>query len=215
MERSDARVAASPGVAYRPLMCPTLRCLATTTLLLVACHRPAADVDLHAPAAEVAAPTPTPEIERDPELAAVDSRDACPDAVENRNGIDDDDGCPEPLPADLTAILGVIDGLRFSINKDTIVAGQEVLTAIAEVLRRYPGVVLEIRGHQAATGERHYRVDLSTRRAHATRKFLVHLGIDPERLIATGYGEEVPIADNRTREGRARNSRIELEVVER
>ncbi|MEZ4453334.1 MAG: OmpA family protein [Nannocystaceae bacterium] len=187
---------------------------ALSLLLLTACRPPSATAPADAGEAAPEARPAAPPIDRDREVTLA-SDDACPDVAENRNGIADGDGCPDELPEDLARITGVIPELRFSINKDSIVAGREALSAIAEVLQRYPEVVVEIQGHIAATKEKHYRVDLSSRRAQSTRRFLIAAGVDPERLIAVGYGEERPIADNKTAAGRVQNSRVELAIVSR
>jgi outer membrane protein OmpA-like peptidoglycan-associated protein len=55
---------------------------------------------------------------------------------------------------------------------------------------------------------------LSENRANAVVEYLVAKGIDPGRLVPRGYGETRPIADNRTKEGRMKNRRIEFKVIE-
>lgn len=200
-------VAAALGPAYRSKVMRALLALP----LLTACVRPhdAPEPRPPAPAA------PRPELERDALAAEVSASDRCPDALENLNGIEDDDGCPEPVPADLAAVLGVISGLKFSLNKDTITAGREVLIAAAEVLRRYPGTLIEVGGHISPPKDEYYRVDLSSRRADAVRRFFLEQGVPAAQLIARGYGDERPIDTHKTEAGRQRNRRIELTLVER
>jgi OOP family OmpA-OmpF porin len=57
-------------------------------------------------------------------------------------------------------------------------------------------------------------LQLSTRRAAAVRAYLVRQGVGADRLVARGYGETRPIADNATAEGRSRNRRVELKQIE-
>ena len=84
------------------------------------------------------------------------------------------------------------------------------IDAIAELLRRHPDVRVEIEGHTDASGPARENLALSQRRANAVRDALVEAGVARDRLVAYGYGEGVPLADNATPEGRARNRRIEF-----
>lgn len=153
---------------------------------------------------------------RDEDAAlAIESADRCPEAKENFNGIADEDGCPESLPAELAAITGTIAGLKFRFERDIIEAGQEELRAIAEVLRAYPEVVIEIRGHTPVSPVDSYGINLSQRRAAAVRNFLIAHGVEASRLYARGYGATQPLDLGRTVDGRARNARVELVIVER
>lgn len=69
---------------------------------------------------------------------------------------------------------------------------------------------LQIVGHTDSTGDAAYNLDLSRKRAVSVQQALLDLGIAAERLTAEGMGEEKPVADNKTPEGRARNRRVEL-----
>ena len=84
------------------------------------------------------------------------------------------------------------------------------IDAIAGLLRRHPDVRVEIEGHTDASGPARENLALSQRRANAVRDALVAAGVARDRLVAYGYGEGVPLADNATPEGRARNRRIEF-----
>ena len=69
---------------------------------------------------------------------------------------------------------------------------------------------VEIRGHTDSIGSQQRNLVLSQQRAQAFATYLVLQGVNAHRLIVTGYGERQPIADNKTREGRAKNRRVEL-----
>ena len=84
------------------------------------------------------------------------------------------------------------------------------IDAIAELLSRHPDVRVEIEGHTDASGPARENLALSQRRANAVRDALVAAGVARDRLVAYGYGEGVPLADNAMPEGRARNRRIEF-----
>ena len=68
-------------------------------------------------------------------------------------------------------------------------------------------------GHTDWTGSDAYNQKLSVRRAEAVKAYLVSKGIEANRIYTEGKGEKQPAADNRTREGRAKNRRVEIEVV--
>jgi OOP family OmpA-OmpF porin len=76
-------------------------------------------------------------------------------------------------------------------------------------MKQYPKSVLIIEGHTDSTGPEEYNLKLSTRRANAIAKLLSsRYGVAMERITAQSLGETKPIADNKTREGRAKNRRI-------
>ncbi|MDP8221072.1 MAG: OmpA family protein, partial [Candidatus Stygibacter frigidus] len=64
------------------------------------------------------------------------------------------------------------------------------------------------------TGNQNDNIDLSQRRAEAVVSYLISAGISEDRLIATGYGTANPIASNDTFEGRAKNRRIEVKILQ-
>ncbi len=68
-------------------------------------------------------------------------------------------------------------------------------------------------GHTDSVGSDSYNQKLSMRRAQAVKAFLVSKGIDKTRVYTEGKGEKQPVADNKTKEGRAKNRRVEIEVV--
>jgi len=74
-------------------------------------------------------------------------------------------------------------------------------------------VAIKIGGYTDNVGDPQANLKLSQERADAVMADLVKLGVDPGRLKAEGYGQEHPIADNSTQEGRAKNRRIDLRVT--
>jgi outer membrane protein OmpA-like peptidoglycan-associated protein len=84
----------------------------------------------------------------------------------------------------------------------------------ADDLRQLPtGHVLEIAGYTDNTGNSEENIALSQRRAESVREALVKDGVNPDMLIAKGYGSADPIASNDTPEGRLRNRRIEYHIL--
>lgn len=104
--------------------------------------------------------------------------------------------------------------LKFETGQSTVhPAMLPILDAVADVLDRFPGMRLEIGGHTDAPGAASSNLRLSEERARSVKAQLVaRYGIAPERLVAVGYGEEMPIASNATQTGRALNRRVEFRV---
>jgi outer membrane protein OmpA-like peptidoglycan-associated protein len=108
------------------------------------------------------------------------------------------------------------DRLLFDTGQATLQpASQEQLTNIAAILRAYPQVKIRIGGYTDNTGDPAANVKLSEDRADNVMAELVKLGIDPTRMSAKGYGDENPIADNSSEEGRQKNRRISLRVTDK
>lgn len=82
----------------------------------------------------------------------------------------------------------------------------------AEYMKQNPDKTATISGHTDSTGSKAYNQKLSERRAISVKEEIVKQGISPDRLDAKGYGEEKPIATNKTKEGRQANRRVEAEV---
>ena len=98
-------------------------------------------------------------------------------------------------------------------RKATVVEVEEKyfsdLGELADFLKRFEDVYVDIEGHTDSTGPEDYNQSLSQRRAQAVVDYLVNEhGIAPQRLEAKGFGESQPVADNSTREGRAENRRV-------
>lgn len=89
-----------------------------------------------------------------------------------------------------------------------------LLDALAEIVARCPGLVIEVSGHTDNEGSDADNQRLSEARARAVSAYLAAKGIAAERLVSVGYGEARPVAANDTAEGRARNRRIEFVVVQ-
>ncbi len=109
----------------------------------------------------------------------------------------------------------VLKGITFDFNSAVIKpASYPVLDDAARVLKAKPTMRVEIGGHTDSVGSDSYNMKLSNDRARSVRDYFIRYhNIDPSRLLAVGYGESQPIADNRTRSGRDMNRRIEFKVL--
>ena len=88
--------------------------------------------------------------------------------------------------------------------------------ALDEMVSNLGGMDLEVAiavGHTDSIGTDAYNQKLSMRRAEAVKAYLKSKGVDANRIYTEGKGENQPIATNKTREGRAKNRRVEVEVV--
>jgi outer membrane protein OmpA-like peptidoglycan-associated protein len=136
-----------------------------------------------------------------------DKDDLCPELV----GTVANNGCPEVTESVRKALLDYAKTILFDTGKATIKpASEDVLGNIADILDDYPNVQFRIEGHTDSTGSEQTNQRLSQERAQSVMNYLIEKGIPSERMTAVGYGEERPIADNNTREGRRTNRRVEI-----
>ncbi len=144
-----------------------------------------------------------------------DAKDECPDAPEEKDG--DGDGCPEVpqivLEGGRIAIRGKI---VFAVNSAELgPKNGPLLDALAKLLKETTQVKrVEVQGHTDDTGDTDFNLQLSVQRAERVKQELARRGVDAGRLSVKGLGESEPVADNDTPEGRARNRRVELHVLE-
>ena len=84
---------------------------------------------------------------------------------------------------------------------------------VLEFIDGYPDRPIRIEGHTDSSGSDKFNLDLSQKRADAVRDLLVEYGIDATRIEATGMGETLPIADNNTEAGKAKNRRVDIIIL--
>ncbi len=108
----------------------------------------------------------------------------------------------------------VIGDVKFDFDKwDIKRMFYPVLDEVLTALKKNPNLKVEIQGHADSTGTVQYNQSLSEKRAKAVMEYLVKKGIEKERLFTVGYGLKRPIASNATKEGRARNRRVEFRRI--
>jgi outer membrane protein OmpA-like peptidoglycan-associated protein len=138
-----------------------------------------------------------------------DIDDRCPDVKGNITN----KGCPEITKEVEIKITKIGSKLFFETNSDILkVASLSELDELVVILNQYMYAKLSIDGHTDSQGADDFNLALSQKRSEAVKKYLVSKGIAEERLTSTGLGETVPVADNKTSAGRARNRRVELKT---
>jgi OOP family OmpA-OmpF porin len=104
-----------------------------------------------------------------------------------------------------------IEGANFDINSAKLKPTADAkLQQVVDFAGKYPEANLEVTGHTSSPGSDAYNQKLSEKRAAAVKAYLVKKGVAADRISAKGYGETMPVADNKTKEGRATNRRVEV-----
>lgn len=113
------------------------------------------------------------------------------------------------------AMVFTFRNIYFDLNKATLrPESYPVLDSIAQMLLENPTVKVEIAGHTDTRGSFTYNLRLSQARAESVRRYLISKGVEPERLIAKGYGESQPIIKNaRTEAEHQQNRRVEFRIL--
>jgi len=106
-------------------------------------------------------------------------------------------------------------GVHFDTEKYNITStSAEMLTKLANILKEYPDTNVLVVGHTDSSGAAAYNMTLSEKRAYAVTNYFVQTkGLSSSRFTTTWFGEDQPIADNGTIEGRAQNRRVNVAIV--
>jgi outer membrane protein OmpA-like peptidoglycan-associated protein len=153
-----------------------------------------------------------PDEDRDADTV-VDRSDACPDLA----GPVENGGCPPKAAVKLEGDRIQFEGtIYFAVGSAVIQKrSARLLDGISTVIQAHPEIArIRVEGHTDSQGGRAFNQSLSQRRAAAVVRALVTRGVAADRLVAEGWGPDRPVADNATREGRAKNRRVELHVVD-
>jgi OmpA-OmpF porin, OOP family len=169
-----------------------------------------------------------------------DNVDKCPDQPEDKDGFQDEDGCPDldndndgiPDIADKCPnqpetingwqdddgcpdqVIAELTGIGFDENSATIDGySNEILEHAYRILRDNPRLQVEISGHTSSEGDADFNLDLSLKRANAVKAWLVKKGIVEKRMFTIGHGADKPIGDNAHSDGRRKNRRIEFRIL--
>ena len=175
-----------------------------------------------------------PDSDRD---GVADYQDRCPETVagatvgsdgceldgDGDGVVDRLDRCPDTRPGAQVDINGCeigdeieLPGVQFLTDSDELLPeATSELEGAAQTLINNPEISVEVAGHTDSDGAESYNQDLSARRANTVREFLIDRGVAPDRLVARGYGESSPVADNSTAAGKRQNRRVVLVITAR
>ncbi len=107
--------------------------------------------------------------------------------------------------------LNMPSSITFDTNQSQIKPDfHPILNEISGTLADYESTVVYIAGHTDSTGSDDYNQQLSMSRANSVSYYMVNNGVIEERIVSTGYGESLPVADNSTASGRQANRRVEI-----
>ena len=130
---------------------------------------------------------------------------------------DDKDQCPNTpkgATVDARGCWTYAAVVLFDFDSDTIKSiANPMLDEAVSILKKNPEIKVEIDGHTDNVGPAAYNMNLSERRAKAVMKYFVDKGVEAQRLTTKGFGLTMPAVSNDTKEGRAKNRRVELTPV--
>jgi OOP family OmpA-OmpF porin len=121
---------------------------------------------------------------------------------------------PPPPPTIVNQKITYAADAFFDFDKSVL--KPEAKVKLDDLVGKLSGINLEVIiavGHTDGIGSDAYNDKLSVRRAESVKAYLVSKGIEPNRVYTEGKGKRQPVADNKTTEGRAKNRRVEIEVV--
>ncbi len=143
----------------------------------------------------------------------LDKDDKCP----NVKGVASNNGCPEVVIKEeaVKKLNEFAKAIYFNSGRASFRRGVTgKLDLMAGIMKEYPKANFSIQGHTDSAGREATNLKLSKKRAKAVLDYLVNkAGIAANRLSSEGFGEQYPIASNKTRAGRAQNRRVEIKLV--
>ncbi|MEP6867953.1 MAG: OmpA family protein [Novosphingobium sp.] len=111
-------------------------------------------------------------------------------------------------------MVNLPEGVTFDVGSYTMKPQfRETLARVAESLKQYPNSLIDVYGHTDSTGSEAYNQTLSENRARTVANYLMSQGVPAARIRSQGFGETMPVADNTTDFGRAKNRRVEIKIV--
>lgn len=139
----------------------------------------------------------------------VDGMDQCPGTAKGVKV--DGRGCPMPQ----TVVMSDSDAVNFEFDKSNLTpAAMSTLDGMVQTLQSTAPKGLTISGHTDSVGTDAYNMGLSQRRAASVADYLASKGIDRGRMKSAGFGESHPVVANDTAANRAKNRRVEIELME-
>jgi outer membrane protein OmpA-like peptidoglycan-associated protein len=111
-------------------------------------------------------------------------------------------------------VLNMPSNITFGVDSASI-SGDffNVLNSVDLVVKEYDKTLIEIMGHTDSSGSREHNQQLSERRARSVSQYFISRGVKSLRLATYGHGEDYPVANNQTNQGRSQNRRVEIVLV--
>jgi len=123
---------------------------------------------------------------------------------------------PPITTATVTTLATVSQKVEFETSRATLrTISYEALDQVVSIMNQYPSYYLEVAGHTDSIGNSAGNQKLSENRAKSCKDYLIRKGISANRITTVGFGEKQPIADNRYRDGRKTNRRVEFRLIPR
>jgi outer membrane protein OmpA-like peptidoglycan-associated protein len=149
---------------------------------------------------------PLPDTDKD---GVPDVQDKCPDKA----GLKENNGCPT-IEVTIQQINSYARSIWFETGSSELnMDSKQSLDQIYQILQEQPRLYLNIEGHTDNIGTHESNLLLSRNRARAVELYLVNKGIAQDRLKSMGFGQTRPVVDNTTKEGRAKNRRVEFVLM--
>jgi outer membrane protein OmpA-like peptidoglycan-associated protein len=122
---------------------------------------------------------------------------------------------PPPPPPPPGKVITELTGIGFELDSAKIdVMSADLLEKAYQLLVDFPTVSVEVSGHTSSEGNGERNLQLSLQRAESVKAYLVKRGIEASRILTVGHGSDVPVADNKTEDGRSKNRRIEFKILQ-
>ncbi|MDO9376016.1 MAG: OmpA family protein [Ferruginibacter sp.] len=149
---------------------------------------------------------PVPDADKD---GVNDEEDKCPSEV----GPSSNFGCPIIEQAIIQKVNKAAENIFFATGSSKLLAKSfPLLNGVVTILKDNPTYRVDLDGHTDNVGTAVKNQQLSEARANSVKAFLKSKGVDESRIVATGFGFDNPVADNKTAAGRAKNRRIEIKL---
>lgn len=166
------------------------------------------------------------EVDKCPTQAGPADRDGCPVTDKDNDGVNDDvdkcpdvpgvasnNGCPDVPASVVKTISASAQNISFGSGTAKLTTSSHAsLNRIVTIMNENPTLKLRIEGHTDNAGDDDANMTLSKNRAEAVEAYLVSKGISEDRIETEGFGETMPIADNKTAAGRTKNRRVEIKI---
>ena len=143
----------------------------------------------------------------------IDPEDACPQEPGKPDPDPKKNGCPKVFVKE--GKIEILEQVQFKTGSDVILpASDDLLERVTKVFADHTEITkVLVEGHTDNRGGKALNKGLSARRAASVKKWLVKHGVDAKRLDSQGFGDERPIGDNSTDEGRQQNRRVEFKIL--